>query len=186
MRILGHLFLWIGFLCGALVTVLRTEVEDDIWATIPWVWYSVSIVVGVLGVVILRGTAKSAESHSHKLEANLSILGDSLTHLVKEVGALRSEQEKLSPEKIRDRIDETCAARFSEFADARSALIHEYGLQAYADIMTQFASAERFVNRSWSAATDGYVDEVSKCLKRAETHLLAAAEQFKKLSVNNI
>jgi hypothetical protein len=34
--------------------------------------------------------------------------------------------------------------------------------------MTEFAAGERAVNRSWSAAADGYVDEVAVCLEKAE------------------
>ncbi len=182
MRIIGHFLLWVGFLTGALCTVLRTELADNIWMTIPWLWYAPAVFVGVLGVIVLRSTAKTAESHSHKLESNLTILNNCITQLVKDVSALRAEQDKLIPEEIRDRIDEYCAPRFGEFADARSALVHEYGLQAYADVMTQFASAERFINRTWSAATDGYVDDVAESLKRAESHLLSAADLLKDLA----
>ncbi len=184
MRPVGHLLLWIGFLCGALMTVMRTELEANPWMTVPWAGYIPAIVVGIMGVIILRTTAKSAETHSHKLESNLSVLNDCIAVLVQEVGQLRSKQQKLLLEEIRDRIDDTCAPRFGEFADARSAMIHEYGLQAYADVMTEFASAERFINRTWSAASDGYVDDVAQSLERAELHLLAAANKLKTLAGN--
>ena len=42
--------------------------------------------------------------------------------------------------------------------------------------MTEFAAAERYVNRSWSAAADGYVDEVAASLDKADQHLKNAQE----------
>jgi hypothetical protein len=44
---------------------------------------------------------------------------------------------------------------------------HIFGLQGYADIMSAFAAGERYINRVWSASTDGYVDEVLSYLDRA-------------------
>ncbi len=61
--------------------------------------------------------------------------------------------------------------RLPTFADSRQALVKRFGLEVYADVMTEFASAERYVNRSWSAAADGYVDEVAASLARANKHL---------------
>ena len=50
-------------------------------------------------------------------------------------------------------------------------MVHLYGLQTYADIMSEFAAGERFINRVWSSSADGYDTE-------AETYLARAAEQF--------
>jgi hypothetical protein len=47
-------------------------------------------------------------------------------------------------------------------------------LQRYADVMSRFATAERLINRSWSASVDGYVDEVWSCTERAETMMVEA------------
>jgi len=57
------------------------------------------------------------------------------------------------------------------FANARESMQHVFGLQNYADVMSAFAAGERYVNRVWSASTDGYVDEV-------RTYLARATEQF--------
>jgi hypothetical protein len=42
--------------------------------------------------------------------------------------------------------------------------------------MTQFSSAERFVNRAWSAAADGYLDETKSSLEIAENYLIGASD----------
>jgi hypothetical protein len=55
--------------------------------------------------------------------------------------------------------------------EARKSIAHRFGLQAYADVMNPFAAGERYINRVWSASTDGYIDE-------AHTYLDMAREQF--------
>lgn len=51
-----------------------------------------------------------------------------------------------------------------------------FGLQNYADVMSAFAAGERYINRVWSASTDGYVDEVCAYLERA-------TQQFREVRV---
>jgi hypothetical protein len=50
-------------------------------------------------------------------------------------------------------------------------MVHLFGLQTYADIMSHFAAGERYINRVWSASADGYDEE-------AESYLVKASEQF--------
>ena len=50
-------------------------------------------------------------------------------------------------------------------------MVHLYGMQTYADIMSEFAAGERYINRVWSTTADGYDEE-------AEIYLARAAEQF--------
>ena len=79
--------------------------------------------------------------------------------------------DKKTPREVVHFIDDHLAETFGDFAEARNSLVQKFGLQPYAEIMTQFASAERFVNRSWSAAADGYMNEVRECIERAAAHL---------------
>jgi hypothetical protein len=51
-------------------------------------------------------------------------------------------------------------------------MVHLFGLQTYADIMSNFATGERYINRVWSASADGYKSE-------ADSYLSRAAEQFR-------
>jgi hypothetical protein len=69
----------------------------------------------------------------------------------------------------------------NEFAEARETMIHVFGMQQFADVMSAFAAGERYINRVWSASTDGYVDEVQKYIKRAREQFAEATELFSKL-----
>ena len=61
-------------------------------------------------------------------------------------------------------------------ATLRESIGHAYGLQSYADVMTHFATAERYLNRCWSASTDGYIDEVHTYLTRARDQFTQALD----------
>ena len=75
-------------------------------------------------------------------------------------------------------IDDQLAVELAEFAELRGSLIAAFGLQEYAGIMSEFALAERTINRIWSASADGYIDEVHRCLDRAIRHVQRAATRL--------
>jgi hypothetical protein len=170
MRGLGHLCLWCGFLGAAFCSVLRLEQSSDKWSTIPWNWYLLAMGIGVAGVVLLRRARQQEHTDLAQTEAQFSIVRQSLQQVADAVSRL-SEQTELMPSQVMRQIDDQCAQPLSDFADARSALVRRFGLEVYAEVMTQFAAAERYINRSWSAAADGYVDEVRASLKRASAYL---------------
>jgi hypothetical protein len=60
-------------------------------------------------------------------------------------------------------------------------MIHVFGMQNYADVMSNFAAGERYINRVWSASTDGYADEVILYLERARDQFNEAHQHFHKL-----
>ena len=62
------------------------------------------------------------------------------------------------------------------FVENRESIGHAFGLQSYADVMTHFATAERYLNRCWSASSDGYTDEVNTYLARAKDQFTQALE----------
>jgi len=170
MRILGHSLLWTGFLAGAFVSLRHLESTDEGWATISWDFYVVAMIVGIIGVLLLRLANQKVEADDSKTDGQVSVLRSRLARLIEIIDQL-SSGDRLHPTRVRDSIDNDCTGPLAEFAEARNALTRRYGLTVYADIMTEFASAERYINRSWSAAADGYVDEVASSLLRAKEHL---------------
>jgi hypothetical protein len=77
-------------------------------------------------------------------------------------------------------IDDRCVPDLNGFADNREAIANRFGPLAYAEVMTEFASGERYLNRAWSAAADGYVDEVADCIQHADGFLREACELLDK------
>ncbi len=67
------------------------------------------------------------------------------------------------------------------FVQARKSIAHSFSLQGYADVMNPFAAGERYLNRVWSASTDGYVDEAHTYISKAREQFEEALEVFRGL-----
>ena len=79
---------------------------------------------------------------------------------------------------IVDRVGQLQKTHMVDFVDARPVLVATLGLAGYAALMDSFASAERQINRAWSAAVDGVYEEAADCLDEAS---LLVAETVKRL-----
>ncbi len=79
---------------------------------------------------------------------------------------------------MRNAIDDKLRNDLRRFADARESMVHLYGLQTYADIMSDFAAGERYVNRVWSAAADDYEAEALAYLHKAQAQFKDATERL--------
>ena len=88
-RLLGQMLLWAGFLSGSLATVFQLEIAEDKWATINWLWYGISVAVGVVGIVFLRKAKLASAGKSEKSQANLKeikrCLGDLVVNVDREL-----------------------------------------------------------------------------------------------------
>ena len=83
--------------------------------------------------------------------------------------------------RIRDRDDKLAGADEQLFADFRKSIARKYSLQAYSEVMSHFAAAERYLNRVWSASVDGYIDEVRDYTARAGEQFEETARILKTL-----
>ncbi len=164
MQRLGVILIVVSFLSGAYLTALDERQMD-------WAPFAVVLLAGIVGVVLVRRAAKAAAMHEEHQSVSVETLQTSLEHAVVEVGALDEERDSIDVYDLKDRIDERVRAHLDAFAEAREVVAHRYGLQEYADLMNRFAAGERYLNRVWSASTDGYIDE-------AHTYLARAREQF--------
>ena len=167
MRALGHLFLWGGFLAASFLSV---RIADRV----EWPLYGAAVAVATLGVVLLRLSSRRAGLETDKLNANSTILSASLERLTTQIDALLAARETTDVFSVHGRIDAELVAPLNAFVAARESMIHLYGLQPYAEVMTRFAGSERMLNRAWSASADGYIDEVWKCVEIALVEMRAA------------
>ena len=174
MRFFGGLLLMIGFFGAAFVTVRHADAEQLEWQTIEWSWYAVVFVVGLVGVIVLRATARSTGTQAHKLDADLDAMKTSLGQLVDKLAAMTAGRADINVYDVHGRIDAELMLDLDTFVEARESLIHLYGLQPYANLMNRFALSERNINRAWSASADGYIDEVWTCMERAQQEMTAA------------
>lgn len=163
MKTVGFLLLTGGFLAAAYSTALDTQ-------TTNWIYFIPAAIGAIGGVLILKRQARGEARAEHVLVANRTELRESLSNIIRDLESINSDSGALSAVELRDAIDDRLRGDLRRFADARESLVHLYGLQVYADIMSDFAAGERYVNRVWSAAADDYDAEawayVGKALAR--------------------
>ena len=167
-RTTGHVLLWAGFLAAAFIS---TRQQD----AVEWSWYGVGVAIGVAGIVLLRARAATSGEGKAQAEIQVARLGEILEKIAAGLAELKRKQDSIAVADVRDFIDQRLAPRLREFAESREALSGVHGLEAYVEVMSRFAAAERNLNRAWSASADGYVDEVWACVEQAEGFLKEAA-----------
>jgi len=174
MRVLGYLLITLGFLAGAYFATVD-EIE------VPRGPFLIALAVAVIGVVLARWATKQEAQHEDRLTSDMGVLEESLVRLAARGRQLETEKESINVYDYRHQIDDDFREDLASFADARESIAHTHGLQAYADVMNHFAAAERYLNRVWSASTDGYVDEAQTFIAKASSQLDNTLESFQKL-----
>ena len=174
MKRYGYLLITAAFLAGSLVAVLKP-------LTIDWFWFVPILVVGFIGVAMVRTGMRQHAQHVDTIATNIGAIHQSLESVVKKVTQLNLEKSNIDTYDMRHRIDELLVDDLDTFVDARESIGHKYGLQHYADVMSHFAAGERYLNRVWSASADGYIDEVNTFMEKAEEQFSEAFDQLKKL-----
>lgn len=171
MKGFGYFLIVAGFLAGAFSTALDVENVD-------WTMFVVAAVAGVGGLIMVKRAASAHARSDSVLEVNRNELRESIQNIVRDIEGLSyGEDEGVT---LRDDIDLKLRTDLRRFADARESMVHLFGLQAYADIMSSFAAGERYINRVWSAAADGYGAESKAYLKKAAKQFADAQRQLLK------
>ncbi|MBN2030281.1 hypothetical protein JW824_08560 [bacterium] len=175
MRTIGYLMISFGFLAGALIAVLDEQ-------TVQWDYFIAAVVLGIVGILLVRTHKKRLSQTEDKLTSNIKSIELSLNRIVENMKKLNEEKGSIHPGDIRHRIDQLFPEDLGTFVNARESISHLYGLQAYTDVMSDFAAGERYLNRVWSASADGYIDEVFAYLEKAQIQFSEAYEKLKKLN----
>ena len=81
-------------------------------------------------------------------------------------------------DEIHHRLDPLFVEFGQPFVEHREVLRVAFGGAGFANILGPFASAERRLNRAWSAAVDGYPDEARAQVKAAGPYLQESLEAF--------
>ena len=167
MKKIAHIMIAAGFLGAAYATSLHAQQVD-------WTLFVISALISAAGVIIAKRLDRADARSESVLSTNRAELNNSIANIVTQL----EETTCTSGEQLRDWIDETLRPDLRRFADARESMVHLYGLQTYADIMSNFATGERYINRVWSASADGYESEAATYLKKAAGQFTEAQTQL--------
>ena len=166
----GYLLITFAFLAGSLVAV-----TDKL--NVQWGYFLATIFVGVVGIILVHRHERKSSRSEKKLTVNLQDIKASLARVVENLTRLNAEKQSINPYDMRHRIDELFSDDLATFVEARESLVHAHSLQVYADVMSHFASGERYLNRVWSASADGYVDEITVYLDKAQMQFAEALDK---------
>jgi hypothetical protein len=172
MKNFGFFLVVAGFLGGAFVASL--DVRD-----VSWSFFAAAAAVATLGLITYKRQIGALARSESVLEVNRNELRESIGNIVESLRDINSG-ELTRGAVLRDRIDLRIRDDLRRFADARESMVHLFGLQTYADIMSDFATGERYINRVWSASADGYDSEADDYLKKAAVQFDAAKEKLLK------
>lgn len=171
MKKLGLLLIGVGFIGGALFAVLsRTSVV--------WSGFVPCLVVGFIGVVLVQVALRRETRNVGRIEADVQTLDERLRRIVEDVNTLDRDKATLDVYDLPARIEERLPNEILAFADARKTMSAVWGAAVYADVMSHFAAGERYLNRVWSTAADGYIDEAHASLSRSRDEFSQALHHF--------
>ena len=166
----GYVLLSGGFIMAAYATALDVE-------NVRWPFFAVATLAAIAGVFLIKRHARSLAQSDEVLETNRAELRESIENVVNDLRDIVNSGS-LSGAALRDRIDTKLRPYLTRFAEARGSMVHLFGLQTYADIMSHFAAGERYINRVWSSSADGYDAEAARYLGRAEEQFADAQRQL--------
>ena len=172
MKNLGYFLVAAGFLGGAFATSLDVQ-------NVNWILFAGTAGAALIGLLIFKRQLSAMARSTEVLEVNRVELRESIANVVNDLGDI-IEGELTQGAVLRDRIDLKLREDLRRFADARESMVHLFGLQTYADIMSNFAAGERYINRVWSASADGYDGEANTYLKKAAGQFEEARQQLLK------
>jgi len=161
----------LSFLAGSYLASLDERLMN-------WTYFIPVMLVGFIGAFWYKKEANAAAKHGDVLTNNKKILIESLDNVLVNLEALNGRKEQVPTYEMRFEIDKLFREDLINFADARDSMKHLFGIQAFADVMSSFAAGERYINRVWSASTDGYVDEVLMYVEKSLYQFQHAKEEF--------
>jgi len=172
MKNFGYFLVAAGFMGGAFATSLDVQ-------NVNWALFAGTAGAALVGLVIFKRQLSALARSEEVLEGNRVELRESIANVVNDLGDIING-ELTQGAVLRDRIDLKLREDLRRFADARESMVHLFGLQVYADIMSNFAAGERYINRVWSASADGYDEEANAYLKKAAGQFEEAKQQLLK------
>lgn len=178
MKKLALLLIAASFLSGAFLSVLDPR-------TVEWSFMVPVLVVGVIGLWLYRKAHHGETRSGQRLAGNIETLRVSLDSILANLEKLDARGDDLPVYEARFEIDRLFRDDLNNFAEARESMIHVFGIQNYADVMSNFAAGERYINRVWSASTDGYVDEVRLYIGRALGQFREGQKHFGELMASH-
>jgi len=153
----------------------RVRVKEFSFSRWPYAWlFAVALLGLVTGGIIVKREARQ-ELARHAANTNETSEGNpehAIFQIIELTHALREELRNLSNDQARinaiiRRVDQVQKELSMQVVEGRNLLKAKLGLAKFAEFMDAFSRMERTLNRAWSAAADGVLDEAVACIEDA-------------------
>lgn len=162
--------------------VTKPDVRLNAWMGEAGGGFAAGLVLVVLGAFMSRSAHRKALQEGggdgNKDDAGpvdfgvlLASVGEEVSKLAEELSAIDNNAE-LHP--YMDRISTLQLEPIEAMIQAAPRLQIRFGMQGFAQLFDPLSTAERKVNRAWSALADSHVPEATDSIKRASTALAQA------------
>jgi len=170
---------------GAAFGVARTDPSVDGWVNsfqVDMPLTLISLAVLVVGIVMSRAARKEAAESESGDGGSLPAAREALAAVANAVDSLGEKLASIGTEDLHAEVDAIVTGPVTDFVENRNALTIAHGIGGYAAVMGPFAQGERYLNRAWSASTDGYRDEAVEYARRAGPAMREARDLLRRLS----
>jgi X-X-X-Leu-X-X-Gly heptad repeat protein len=168
--------LWISYVGMTLVMIAGAT-----WPAPEWRGIALGILIVVAGIVVKQraGAPPIELSEGAAVSARVARSGNLLEgvkEMVSGVTQLAAGAQELALQAIKERVEDLNYLGPDRIAEAQEALAARIGFTGYAEVMAPLATAERLLNRAWSAATDGHRPECVRALSEAVAYAKEAEQ----------
>lgn len=181
---------------AAAATPPSPETRLETWFGTAGIMFLVGVLLVITGAVIGRMAVKREATEGDKESTGSGPyregevggdFGKLLEDLVTEIGKLDAQMEGIEKPEVDDfgdakkKIEAMQLERFELLVGLGKKLQARHGIGAYAEVFGPLSSAERRVNRAWSALVDSHWPEASASVTEAKKHLGETRAVYTKL-----
>lgn len=158
--------------------VQRVRIKEFSIARWQHAWLFVLAVVGLVagGVLVKRDAARALRRR--QADSVAQARGTPQAALAEIIAIARELQRDLpgmsgdsdQARAILERVGHVQTDLSLRVVEGRDVLVGTLGLARFAELMDAFSRMERVLNRAWSAAADGVLDEAVRCVDEAAAH----------------
>ncbi len=156
MRISGLLLFLTGIIL-ALISAAKLPLYDTNWSDMLS-FYGLAILLAFVGL-LLYYQSQSLNNLSYS-SSTCSSIAKSLQDLIAELNKLENELLVLNETEIADRVTVLLNDYVLPCVAAREEVMESLGHYKGAEVLTAIAQGERLLNRVWSVASDGKIQEI--------------------------
>ena len=157
-------------MCGlitASLAVAETKISEGVVHLFTHLFFLLGMAI-ILGAVIVRRISVSHEvTHASLRGFTLSEVKDKLNIILERLDRINRREPPITLKELAQEINELLENPVFDIVESREMMIAAKGYGPYGAFMSDFATGERFISRSWSAGVDGYEKEAFDYIAKA-------------------